>query len=141
MKRTHNLSALSFDNARLSCVSSRCSRGTLGEEALEKSPSFNYFHLEFGQMFSPVSAGGSVSFFRWKCMEETLVEKVHLKPFFFTQIKFEKNDLRVVGILWGSKLLALLLLLLLPFFSFVTLFALNASQRASTAKGKKRSLE
>ena len=61
--------------------------------------------------------------------------------FFFTQIKFEKNDLRVVGILWGSKLLALLLLLLLPFFSFVTLFALNASQRASTAKGKKRSLE
>ena len=36
--------------------------------------------------------------------------------FFFTQINFEKNDLRVVGILWGSKLLALLLLLLLlPF--------------------------
>ena len=68
--------------------------------------------------------------------------KSAFETIFFTQIKFEKNDLRVVGILWGSKLLALLLLLLLlPFFSFVTLFALNASQRASTAEGKKRSLE
>ena len=98
--------------------------------------------LNFSAKFGLVNnLGRKFVFFPMEMYAGNIGGKSAFETIFFTQIKFEKNDLRVVGILWGSKLLALLLLLLLPFFSFVTLFALNASQRASTAKGKKRSLE
>ena len=98
--------------------------------------------LKFSAKFGLVNnLGRKFVFFPMEMYAGNIGGKSAFETIFFTQIKFEKKDLRVVGILWGSKLLALLLLLLLPFFSFVTLFALNASQRASTAKGKKRSLE